>query len=644
MNDRAIYRGFGCPAVTAAVLLCAGAGLGAANPATPPDLGRYLGVLSGLADPAAVAIVDHNTIYIADSGNHCIRRGDAAGKLHDCLGGYGDAPGQFHAPGGLALTPDHRRLVVADTGNHRIQVLETDGTAVAVWGGYGAEAGQFNRPRGVAAAGERLYVADTGNARVQVFDLQGRWVRTLGSYGSGDGQFKQPVDVTVDTDGFCYVVDADLDCVQKFDAGGRLVARWGERGSFPGLLAGPSGVASAGGAVFVADGKNQRVQAFDTAGQVLYQWGSHAIEPRAGSGQFHYPSALAVSPDGTLAVVCEDLEDRCQIFGDLQGAPRPRPEFFPPGGITHFGPRAATAGDLLLIREPDAYTIQVFKLREREPVAITQFGGYGTALGRLVDPRGMVIDARTWRVLVGDSGNRRLQTFALAYHPTGRLRFVPNMARFVKSFNLAASTPPGRPGLRVSALQYDAAGNLYALDREAAEIVVLDQALKVRSRIGGFGGGPGRLRDPTDLALSRDGRTLFVVDAGRQQVLAFDLQGRPLFAWGGRGSQPGSFQRPFGIAAGKDGCVYVSDTAAARVQKFDERGRLLAHWGTAGLGAGEFHKPYGVVQDDQLRIIVIDFGNHRAQIFDADGHFIHAFGSRFYTGPANRAAAAKEPS
>ncbi|HAM39984.1 MAG TPA: 6-bladed beta-propeller, partial [Candidatus Omnitrophica bacterium] len=67
-----------------------------------------------------------------------------------------------------------------------------------------------------------------------------------------------------DGDGRVYVVDALFDTVQIFDASGRLLLNFGQRGSDRGAFWLPNGLCLEDGArIYVADAYNQRVQVFE---------------------------------------------------------------------------------------------------------------------------------------------------------------------------------------------------------------------------------------------------------------------------------------------------------------------------------------------------------------------------------------------
>jgi DNA-binding beta-propeller fold protein YncE len=79
--------------------------------------------------PQGVAVDAAGAIYVADSGNHVIRRIDPGGTVATLAGtgepGYRDGLGreaQFWYPSDLAFLPDGR-LLVADRLTHRIRIL-----------------------------------------------------------------------------------------------------------------------------------------------------------------------------------------------------------------------------------------------------------------------------------------------------------------------------------------------------------------------------------------------------------------------------------------------------------------------------------------------------------------------------------------
>jgi DNA-binding beta-propeller fold protein YncE len=65
---------------------------------------------------------------------------------------------------------------------------------------------------------------------------------------------------------------------------------------------------------------------------------------------------------------------------------------------------------------------------------------------------------------------------------------------------------------------------------------------------------------------------------GNSRVVKFSPKGKYLKAWGKKGSGPGEFDTPHGIAIDAKGNVYVAERLNNRVQVFDSEGRFLAQW------------------------------------------------------------------
>ncbi len=617
-----------------------GLGLGQSAQDASPSRSRYeYGAFSrqidDIAEPTSVAIGPDDLIYVMESGRDTVRVLNPQGEAVRTWGGTGGEPGRFVRPEGIAVAADGA-VYVADTGNHRIQVFGPTGSFLREWGGYGREAGRFNRPRGVAVQGDRVCVADVLNDRVQLFDLHGAALKSIGRYGYGDGEFIRPLDVCFDDEGRLYVADSENNRIQKFDREGQFIAAWGAWGSMPGLLATPTGVTVRGDVLYVSDFRNHRVQAFTLEGEALYEWGIHALRPREGEGRIHYPSDLAIAPSGDFAVVCESFENRCQLFARTLKETPPdalQDRWWERGIMQHFGRRFDTAADLLPITEPDSHAISLYRFTDSVPVMVTTIGGAGRRPGEFSDPGDVLLDWPKKRLWVVDSGNRRLQVFGLRHSPGDELKMDPTLARFVRSYDLAALGENVKSPLRQwvidpAAIELSPRRELFILDARNNALFVFDEEMNFVRAVGGYGEEPAKLRNPSDLAFGPDGDVLYVVDSDNRRVQAFDPDGRLLFEFGRTGE--GELSYPFGVAVDRDGAVYVTDHEADQVVKFDPRGEFIERWGRQGLLGGEFYKPAGIEVDEQGRIIVLDYGNHRGQMLSRSGEFDRAFGSRVF--------------
>ena len=156
---------------------------------------------------------------------------------------------------------------------------------------------------------------------------------------------------------------------------------------------------------------------------------------------------------------------------------------------------------------------------------------------------------------------------------------------------------------------------LYASDTGGHRIQVFGLGDgKLLRTIGKRGSKPGEFNFPEGIAVGRDGR-LYVVDALNFRYQEFDADGKFVATHGAIGQEPGSFARPKGIALDSEGHVYVSDAAFCNVQVFDAEGRLLIWIGGPGAAPGEFQLTEAVFVDRADRLFVVDQMNKRVQRF-----------------------------
>ena len=238
--------------------------------------------------PGNVCLDAAGNVYVADTGNHRIRKVAASGTVSTLAGtgmsGFADGAGntaQFSAPEGIAID-SAGNVFVGDTGNHRIRKISPAGAVSTVAGTGVADfldgaiaVARFASPRGVAVdATGKIYVADTVNQRIRV--ISSGTVSTLaGSGASGwkdavgaTAQFNTPKGLTIDAAGVLYVSDTGNRRIRRIDSSGAVttLAGSGLAGSADGVaasaaFASPLGLAVDGaGAIYVADALNQSVR------------------------------------------------------------------------------------------------------------------------------------------------------------------------------------------------------------------------------------------------------------------------------------------------------------------------------------------------------------------------------------------------
>ncbi len=242
--------------------------------------------------PAGLAFDSKGNLFVADGTNATIRRITPEGMVSTVAGqvltpGTADGNGtaaQFSAPRGLAFDSSGN-LWVADSGNHTIRRITTDGTVTTVAGRAGtrgsadgaAAAATFAWPDGLAFDGAgNLYIADTGNDTIRVMTADGlvsTFVGRAGYPGSTDGtlttaRLSGPAGLSFDGAGNLFVTEDDGDRVRIVTRQGSVstIAGYFTAGASDGLrpdsrLWGATAVAAdALGNVWVADGYNHTIR------------------------------------------------------------------------------------------------------------------------------------------------------------------------------------------------------------------------------------------------------------------------------------------------------------------------------------------------------------------------------------------------
>lgn len=266
------------------------------------------------------------SLYLADTGNHTVRRVTLGGSVTTVAGnppqaGSADLQGdaaRFRAPAGVVVIGDD--VFVADTENHTIRKIDSAGIVTTIAGAAGTPGStdtppRFQFPGGITVLGGELYVTDSGNNTIRRVTTAGV-VTTIagnpGSTGSADGSgttalFNNPQGI-VALGGDLYVADFGNNTIRKVSTGGNVTTIAGSAGN-PGSADGtatvarfrsPLGIATLGTSLYVADSGNNTIR------KVLVPSG--ATSTFAGSaGQAGFvddsgASARFSSPDGIAGV------------------------------------------------------------------------------------------------------------------------------------------------------------------------------------------------------------------------------------------------------------------------------------------------------------------------------------------------------
>ncbi len=252
---------------------------------------------ASLAYPDGVAVDATGDLFIADNLNERVRKVSTNGTITTVAGngalGYSGDGGpatnaSMHFPDDVAVDTSGN-LFIADTGNRCIREVSTNGTITTVAGngtpGFSGDGGpatnaNLNAPKGVAVDNSgNLFIADWSNTRVRKVSTNGiiTTVAGNGTYGySGDGgpatnaSMGYPWRVTVDALGNLFIADYGLQRIRMVNANGIIttVAGNGNNGYYgdggmatSASLNFPYGVAvDASDNLFIADTDNNRIR------------------------------------------------------------------------------------------------------------------------------------------------------------------------------------------------------------------------------------------------------------------------------------------------------------------------------------------------------------------------------------------------
>ena len=597
--------------------------------------------------PTGIALDKDGHIYVADTDNHSIQKFDKDGKFLARWGGEPSAQeGSFYYPRGLATGPDVE-VYICDSGNNRVQKFDSEGNGTHAWGKFGfawrgADMGRFDVPWGIATDHHgNIYVSDTSNARIQKFQADGTPMMKWGRDGSFDGAFFFPRGLAVDFVGNIFVADEGNHRIQKFDSRGSFLTKWGKEGSGPGQFKQPWGVAcDALGNVYIVDSGNHRIQKFDGNGTFLCAWGNRGIT----ESQLNFPSGIAVDKEGNVFVVDsgngrvlkyapteEEIQRTHQQAKpkDVAGLPSPRSLVVKPGD---------TETVLSWLDVPNAVSYNLYF--HTSPGVTTQSGTRIEGVTSPFSHSGLTNDTPYYYILtaVHQDGGESEPSEEVTATPVLIDMTAPQNPFAVINHGAFMTNSPDVV-VTISANDVDTGVAAYYISESpmapAATLpgwVDVDPSHKFGATI------------PFTLSPGDGTKTMYVwfkdvgnnVSVPASASIMVNTSGYLCVSkWGkpGRGASllhGGEFMAPiYGLTIDQQGSLFVVDNGNNRVQKFDNNGNFIILWGNFGSANANFHNPTGIACDANGDVYVVDTNNHRVQKFDGKlGHFIMKFGSK----------------
>jgi peptidylamidoglycolate lyase len=159
--------------------------------------------------PHGLTVDKQNNIWVTDVALHQIFKFSHDGNLLMRLG-VAKMPGNdsihFNLPTDIAVADDGTFYVSDGYGNSRVVKFSSSGKYIKAWGGYGNKPGEFIIPHGIAIdQNNTLYVADRQNNRVQLFDTSGNFLKEL----KNDRKVEQLPSIAIDNSNHLFAIDYD---------------------------------------------------------------------------------------------------------------------------------------------------------------------------------------------------------------------------------------------------------------------------------------------------------------------------------------------------------------------------------------------------------------------------------------------------
>jgi len=250
--------------------------------------------LASFFRPQGMAL-DGESLYVADTENHLIRRVDLKARRVETIAGTGlqsrdyfktglGATIALNSPWDLQLLG--RTLYIAMAGPHQIWKLDLDKKEVSTFAGSGREARHdgalleagFAQPSGITTDGRMLYTADSEANIIRAIDLSAGEVRTLVGgdlfdFGDKDGRgdhvrLQHPLGIFA-LDDKILIADTYNHKIKELDPQTRTVRTLLGTGK-PGQADGaspsfyePGGLSVANGRLYIADANNHAIRVVD---------------------------------------------------------------------------------------------------------------------------------------------------------------------------------------------------------------------------------------------------------------------------------------------------------------------------------------------------------------------------------------------
>ena len=521
---------------------------------------------------------------------------------------------RLNLPEGVAIDTAGN-IYLSDTEGHRIRRIAPGSNTISTLAGRGrgnagdggpALQASFNSPTRLLLDGSSfLYVVDSGNRRIRRINLTSGIVEGFAGNGrrgfAGDGgpardaQFGGFINMAFDPRYF-YIADSANDRVRRIDRQTNIITTFAGIGSAG--FSGDNGVAGRAqlntptavqvlpnGTVIFMDNGNSRLR---------------QVEPNAltistiavGFEDFNVTD-LRLDPTNTLLYLNDLVDDSIfrfnlqtralnrvagvigsyGLFGD--NGPATQATLNSPAQLA-----LDPSGNQLYFADRDNHRIRRVDLAGTRVITVAgspAYGGDQTSVSGsiLFNPTGIAADSRG-NLYISENGNciiRRVDSATLL------------MTRFAGQVNLCKSNPRDGVDARTSTLSYpfglvfDTADNLYVADAGNGRV----RRITPQGIISTVASG---LASPRGLAIDQRSRTLYIAEAGRNRVVALDLNSTTNYAlyagngncnYSGDGGQAGRAELcyPTGITVASNGALLIADSDNSVIRRVDPVTKII---------------------------------------------------------------------
>lgn len=593
-------------------------------------------------NPTSVAVDSSGNIYVADGGDHTIRKVTPGGAV-STLAGQSGQPGSTDGTGQGALflypyavaVDATGNVYVADSGNQNIRRVTPAGIVSTLAGTVGVIGSQdgtangalFNMPQGIAVdPSGNVYVSDTNNCTIRKVTPAGVVTTVAGAAGQsgssdgsgGSARFNYPIGIATDSTGNVYVADLDNSSVRLVTPSGQVSTFAGSSGS-SGTLDGQGTAARFNHPADVAVDSAGNVYVIDTSSQTLRE----------------------ISASGSVTT----LAGMPGMGGKSDGSGTAA-RFFYPAGI------ATTASGMVYIADTGNHSIRAVQTPGAVSTLAGGAGQQGSADGtgsqaNFAYPYGVSVDG-SGRLYVADGNNNTIRVVTAG----GVVATLAGTAGISGSADGAGAAAQFNDPTGVAA---DGAGNVYVADQGNSVIRRIAPGGAVTTFAGSAGssgsndgmGTAARFDSPAGLAVDAVGN-VYVADT-RNNTIRKITPGGVVTTLAGVAGQTGSgdgagssarFNGPYAVAVDSAGNLYVTDFFNATVRKVDTSNTVSTLAGVAGkLGFADgpastarFNQPYAITVDGSGYVYVADTYNRAIRQVAPNGSVATLNGSqtRFY--------------